>query len=106
MLPIASNEREFEVAGFVGECVECGPQALRDAVARYSFGTYAGLFGLLKRVEIYGTCTKCENEVLIPEAEVPASVREQIPFMHRKGVLILPLIIALILIIAAVSGAF
>src|SRR5439155_14444272 len=84
VLPVASNEREFEVPGFVGECISCGPQALRGAVARYAYGTYAGFFGLLKRVEIYGTCTKCENEVLIPEAEVPHSVRDQIPFMHRK----------------------
>jgi hypothetical protein len=106
MLPIGSNEREFEVPGFVGECISCGPQALRNAVARYSFGTYAGFFGLLKRVEIYGTCTKCEDEVLIPEAEVPQSVREQIPFMHRKGILILPIVIVIVIVIAAIAGAF
>lgn len=106
MLPIASNEREFEVPGFVGECVSCGPQALRNAVARYSFGTYAGFFGLLKRVEIYGTCSKCEDHVLIPEAEVPQSVREQIPFMHRKGLVILGLVAFGVLVIAAITGAF
>ena len=49
MLPIGSNEREFEVPGFVGECITCGPQALRNPVARYAFGTYAVFFGLLKR---------------------------------------------------------
>ena len=106
VLPVASNEREFEVPGFVGECVACGPQAVRGAVARYAYGTYAGFFGLLKRVEIYGTCTKCESEVLIPEDEVPAGVREQIPFMHRKGILILPLVLIAALIVAAIAGAF
>jgi len=106
VLPVASNEREFEVPGFVGECISCGPQALRGAVARYAYGTYAGFFGLLKRVEIYGTCTKCENEVLIPEAEVPHSVRDQIPFMHRKGLLVLPLVLVALLIAIGIAGGF
>jgi len=106
MLPIASNEREFEVPGFIEECIECGPQSLRNAVARYSFGSYAGFFGLLKRVEIYGTCSKCENEVLVPEAEVPASVREQIPFMHRKGILLLPVAIGILVLTALIAGMF
>ncbi len=105
MLPIASNDREFEVPGFAGECIVCGTQALRNAVARYSYGTYAGFFGLLKRVEIYGTCTKCGDEVLIPEAEVPDSVREQIPFMHRKGLLILPLVVFVLVVILFLAGS-
>lgn len=106
MLPIGSGEREFEVPGFAGECISCGKQTLRDAVARYSFGTYAGFFGLLKRVEIYGTCSKCENEVLIPEAEVPDNVREQIPFMHRKGLILVPLVVGVAIIIMLIGNAF
>ena len=58
------------------------------------------------RVEIYGTCTKCENEVLIPEAEVPQNIKEQIPFMHRKGLIVVPLIVAVLIIIGLIGNAF
>ncbi len=106
VLPIGSREREFEVPGFVGECLACGQQTLRDAVAVYAFGTYAGIFGLLKRIEIYGTCPKCEDEVFIPEAEVPHSIREQVPFMQRKGLLLLPLVVVVVAVILALENAF
>lgn len=95
MLPIGSHERSFEVPGFVGECLNCGNQTLRDAEARYAYGTYAGVFGLLKSVEIYGICPRCEDEVKVPEAEVPDDVRAQIPFMHRKGILVLAAVIGI-----------
>ncbi|HYM59401.1 MAG TPA: hypothetical protein VEZ11_00770 [Thermoanaerobaculia bacterium] len=104
MLSISSEEREFEVAGLVGECVSCGPQSLRNAVVRYAYGTVAVVFGFLKRVEIFGTCSKCEDIVLIPEAEVPQSVREQIPFLHRRGLILLPFVVALLFIVLAIGG--
>jgi hypothetical protein len=106
VLPISSHEREFEVPAFVGACTVCGDQTIKNGIARYAYGTYAGFFGLLKRIEIYGTCSKCEDEVLIPEAEVPDSIREQIPFMHRKGILLLPLVIVALMAILAILGAF
>ena len=60
---------------------------------------------MLKRIEIHGTCTKCEDEVLIPEAEVPESIREQIPFMHRKGLLILTIVVVIFLFVLFVMGS-
>lgn len=79
------EQNECEVGEVVAPCPRCGPQLLQSATVDYSYVVWLFFFGFVKRLELLGTCARCNQGVRLTQGEVPKAVRRQLPFLHRLG---------------------